>query len=420
MRKLRFVISLCLGILAVSVAVLCYSEQTDQFFSDLYDDMPYALRRLWRALTGWTRSWLIKDGLWDWGPTHSAILNFGITFVLAACQIVLIVIVFAPILCVYVFLAALYLIFYYSLLAFGYTILRLLFYLVLLLTKLGIWVLNDLFRASIDYVPSMEGKFGDYVGGSLVVGFAGLEIALILHYIAFPLLWFFPVRPILTGYALIFYGRERTKEIKMKYRRKRGAPDEVQIPIPETFDEAQIEADIQLYGSDEHALAVYFTGLAKRFKTKSQMKVIQAKTKQLNLGKEAYEAAYEAKVARHKYERVDEEQELERQKMEIERRKIQKELEKVDLEAEVDKRRLEIELAELDAREKQFKGNKKEKEQKDEVKATVDELVNTMITLKEAEDNLKEIFGDDPERLREAIDELRRQAVQKGVLSEDY
>jgi len=264
----------------------------------------------------WVVGWAAED--LDWSPTDSVILNIiigilhvGLILFLVGLTVGLLVVIGGLVLLGG--LAGLILAF---------------------LINIGIFILKDIFGLELRSVP--YGPFAE-IGGIVTAVGSCLSFLYFLSY-----RYITPSLGKGAAFLLVMFSGKSKEVRKMEEReRKEVAPKEVEVVIPEVFDEREIETGLRRYHSDGGLLRAYLAGLAERYREEWQIKVIRKQLEKLQLAREYLEEVYRVKEMQHKIREID--QRIEREE-EVERKR----LETAMLEEEVKQRKLRRELERLE------------------------------------------------------------------------
>lgn len=394
MKKLKFFFCLLCG--AYIVYVIFYTGLGKNIGLG-YDNL---WEFLWEPIWEFTTNWLFDD--WDWEPTPSTFVNICIGFFHG-----IVIAVAVPVVVAFIVVSVVY---YYALpYATGY--------------------IGYAAGAIFVHITSNERwfKIGFDAGFRIGLGFL---IGLSIYGVFLPIIWHLLLKPVFKGILLLFVGF-RKEGMDMVYDPEEGMfkteQTEQEVLIPEVFDEKQIEAGIKKYSSDQRLLTVFIDGLTQRYKTQSQMKVIEKQLEYLNIGKEYLDKVYEARVAQRKLERVDKEQNIELQKIELEKKRLAKEDERLELEDRVERKSLELKLAELEAKVAQLQekqsGVDKEQAAVEKAKKNISDAASIRKTqiksiteeveaLAEEKRKIREKYP--PEQAEEIIDLLEQAMARRG------
>lgn len=350
--------------------------------------------------------WLEDIMKWSWSPTHSTILNILIGIL----HVVLLAILFAII----IITVIIYFI--------GYA----LGLLIALVVNILAFIPRDLF--GLNFGPFPYGIFGQVVSAIIVILFQFVMVGYFIDTYIITFLERYFINPIIKpiirfifksfSFLLVAFKKTGEERVMIKEDGKIG-PINDKVVIPEVFDEHQIEMDLQRYRSDKRLLKNYLSDLASRFDTASQIKVIKKKVEFFNIGKDLFESAYNARMAKAKFDRFAQEQEIEAKKLQIEKKRIEEELNRVDLEEKVKRKELELRLSEIEAQETKLKeGPVKD----NSVGTAIHKIKDKSVSIEEAKDEIRKMGkkkGKSEEEIEAMIDEFNRILVEEGILGGD-
>lgn len=312
-----------------------------------------------------------------------------------------------------------------------------LFFLLDLIFYCVFWAINKVFRTDLSSWIIEPSIFLWFLDKAFMILLYSFYLALLFY----PIVWLVPklfwlvhrcvLRPIFILIVILFYDanllfrRSMGSELRDDNFLSKESEDMAdkrynfkKPEMPELFDPEKIVNQLQKIPKDKALLKAYFSSITHKFRSKIEIRNIEAEMKKLQLGKDYFEIYYETLKSFDKLSDYDTERELEALDAELQKQRKTAEIENLKREGQYKERELKYRMAELEKKERELSRELRE-DAEDDIQELIKKVMSQSISIIKAKEEIRKTFADNPELIDEMLERFEQELVERGISGGD-